>query len=129
MSGDLYDYAVVRVVPRVDREEFINAGVVLSCEARDFLDVGWALDEARLVALFPGVDIEAVMRHLEGFQSGARGLPGAGPHAEQPRRARFHWLTAVRSALVQTSTVHMGRTADPSATLTRLVERLVQTPD
>jgi len=127
VPGELYDYAVIRVVPRVDREEFLNVGVVLSCEAREFLDVSLALDERRLTALHPGVDVAAVARHLEGFARVARGAPDAGPVATQPRRARFHWLTATRSALVQTSPVHMGRTEDPSATLARLVECLVRT--
>lgn len=129
MPGDLYDYAVVRVVPRVDREEFLNVGVILSCEAREFLDVRLALDEARLLALHPAVDVDVVERHLDGLCRVARGTAGSGPIATQPRRARFHWLTATRSALVQTSSVHMGRTDDPAATLERLVARLVECRD
>lgn len=125
---DSYDYAVVRVVPRVDREEFINVGVLLSCEAREFLAAGVALDEARLRAFSPDVDVALVQRHLAALCRVAAGGPAAGPIGALPRRARFHWLAATRSALVQTSVIHMGFTADPAATLARLVERMVASP-
>ena len=122
---DTYDYAVVRVVPRVEREEFINAGVILSCQLRGFLGARIALDEARLLALAPGVDLDLVRRHLAAIPLICEGRADAGPIAQMPARARFHWLTARRSSIIQTSPVHTGRCGHPEATLERLLARLV----
>lgn len=87
-----YDYAVIRVVPRVEREEFINVGVILSCPARDFLEARLHLDRARLAALDAGVDMELVEQHLAVIPLVCRGEPGAGPIGQLPVRQRFHWL-------------------------------------
>ena len=122
---ELYDYAVIRVVPRVEREEFVNAGVILSCQASGFLAAAVALDEARLLALDAGVDLHAVLRHLAAIVAICEGAPGSGPIGQLPLRARFHWLTARRSAIIQTSPVHTGRCGDPEGTLDRLLRQLV----
>lgn len=125
-AGDSYDYAVVRVVPRVDRGEFINVGVILSCESRQFLQARIEVDEQRLLALDPSIDLDAVRRHLQAIVQICAGSPSAGPVARLPRRDRFHWLTATRSSIIQTSPVHVGRCTDPAASIERLLERMVR---
>lgn len=123
---ELYDYAILRVVPRVEREEFINAGVLLSCPSRGVLLARIGLDHARLRALDPRVDVDLVERQLQAIVAICEGRPGSGPIGELPLRARFHWLTAKRSALIQPSPVHTGRCDDPAGTVDRLFERMVQ---
>lgn len=129
-AHDTYDYAVVRVVPRVEREEFINVGVILSCERAKFLEARIEVDEARLRALDPGIDLALVCRHLDAIAAICRGGEAAAPIGLLPPRARFHWLTARRSAIIQTSPVHMGRCGgDLGATLDHLMQRMVRLPD
>ena len=123
-----YDYAVIRVVPRVEREEFINAGVIVSSHGRGYLAAAIDLDEARLLALDPHVDLALVREHLDSFPRICVGGPDSGPIGLLPPRGRFHWLTARRSALVQTSPVHTGRTSDPAAALAKLMARMVARP-
>ena len=123
---DHYDYAVIRVVPRVEREEFINVGVILSCEASRYLEARIELDEARLRALAPDLDIEAVSRHLQAVTAICRGGPGTGPIGQLPPRARFHWLTAKRSSILQTSPVHTGKCSDMDAIMEHLLRRMVR---
>src|ERR1044071_6068597 len=94
-----YDYAIVRVVPRVEREEFVNVGVRLSCEANRHLEARIELDEPRVLALDPALDLEALRRHLDSIPAICEGGAGAGPIGLLPLRARFHWLTAKRSAI------------------------------
>jgi hypothetical protein len=125
-ASELYDYAVIRVVPRVEREEFINAGVILSCATSGFLQAHIALDDARLQALDPQVDLACVQRHLAVFPVICRGGAIAGPIGQLPARARFHWLVARRSSIIQTSPVHTGLSADPQATLEKLMARIVR---
>ena len=120
-----YDYAIVRVVPRVEREEFINAGVILSCPAQDFLAARIELDERRLLALDPGVDLEAVRENLASIPLVCAGGPAAGPIGRLTPRERFHWLVAARSTIIQTSPVHSGRCQDPAAALDHLVRTMV----
>jgi hypothetical protein len=120
-----FDYAVIRVVPRVEREEFLNAGVVLYCRARDFLNARVHLERRRLAALTPGADAEALEAHLATIVATCRGGPDAGPLAGLSQAERFHWLVAPRSTVVQVSPVHSGLCEDPQATLDELVERLV----
>src|SRR5438067_13777525 len=107
-----YSYAIVRVVPRVERGECVNVGVVLFVRERRFLAARFALDQARLHALAPDLDLGLVERHLATFQAIAAGQREGGPVAELPRAERFHWLTAPRSTIIQTSACHGGRTAD-----------------
>jgi len=121
-----YDYAVVRVVPKVDREEFINAGVIVSCPELSFLEARINLNEARLLALDPSVDLELVRKHLAAIPTICRGGDGAGSIGQLPQRQRFHWLVAPRSTVIQTSPVHTGRCADPIAALEHLVATMVE---
>jgi hypothetical protein len=123
-----YDYALIRVVPRVERGEFLNAGVVLSSKSGDFLQARIELDEARLLALAPGLDLEAVRRHLAAFPAICAGGAEAGPIGRLPKRERFHWLTAPRSTMIQTSPVHTGRCSDAAAMLERLLDTMVRVP-
>ena len=120
-----YDYAVVRVVPKVDREEFINAGVIVSCPDLSFLEARIKLDEARLLALDPNIDLDLVRTHLETIPTICRGGDEAGTIGQLPQRQRFHWLVAPRSTMIQTSPVHTGRCHDPAAALERLVATMV----
>lgn len=120
-----YDYAVIRVVPKVDREEFINAGVILSCPDLSFLEARIKLDESRLLALDPNVDLELVRNHLAAIPIICRGGDGAGTIGRLPQRQRFHWLVAPRSTVIQTSPVHTGRCGDPAAALEHLVATMV----
>ena len=126
--ADTYDYAVIRVVPRVEREEFVNVGILLSCEAEGYLEARIELDEARIAALDPTLDLESLRRHLDTIPAICRGGPGTGPIGLLPQRARFHWLTAKRSSILQTSPVHMGKCADLAATMEHLLERMVRRP-
>lgn len=128
-AADSYDYAMVRVVPRVEREEFVNVGILLSCGATGFLQARFALDEVRLRALDPQVDVEAIRRHLDAMAAICAGSPDSGPIGQLPPRARFHWLTAKRSAIIQTSPTHMGRCTDLPATLDHLMRRMVLAPE
>jgi hypothetical protein len=117
---------VVRVVPKVDREEFINAGVIVSCPELSFLEARINLNEARLLALDPSVDLELVRKHLAAIPTICRGGDGAGSIGQLPQRQRFHWLVAPRSTVIQTSPVHTGRCADPIAALEHLVATMVE---
>jgi hypothetical protein len=121
-----YDYAVIRVVPRVDREEFLNVGVIISCPAKDFLEARVELDEARLLAFDPTLDIEAIRAHLASIPRICAGGPDAGPIGQLSQRERFHWLVAPRSTTIQTSRVHTGRCTDPDPVSERLLDRMVR---
>jgi hypothetical protein len=123
-----YDYAVIRVVPRVEREEFVNVGVVVSCPDRDFLEARIELDPARIAALDATLDIESIRAHLSTIPLICRGGEAAGPIGRLPPRERFHWLIAPRSAVIQVSPAHTGRCEDPEALLTRLMETMVRAP-
>ncbi|HSN26295.1 MAG TPA: DUF3037 domain-containing protein [Kofleriaceae bacterium] len=121
-----FDYAVIRVVPRIEREEFVNAGVIVFARTLDYLRCACALDEARVLALDPTADLAAIRRHLAGISAVCDGAAAAGPIGRLPRPDRFHWLTTPRSTLLQPSPVHAGMTDDPAATLAHLVEKLVR---
>lgn len=121
-----YDYAVIRVVPKVDREEFINAGVILSCPDRSFLEARIKLNESRLLALDPSVDLEMVRTHLATIPTICHGGEDAGTIGQLPQRQRFHWLVAPRSTIIQTSPVHTGRCSDPEAALEHLIAKMVE---
>jgi hypothetical protein len=120
-----FDYAVVRVVPRVERGEFINAGVIVFCLERRFLAARVAVDEARLKALWPEIDVELVRRHLEAIPKIAAGDPAAGPIARLSQRERFHWLVSPRSTIIQVSEVHTGLCEEePEGMVDALAKRL-----
>ena len=121
-----YLYAIIRVVPRIERGETLNAGVVLLCRPRRFLGARTELDEARLAALAPDCDVAAVRPHLAAIEAIARGDRAAGPMATLTIAERFHWLVAPSSTIIQPSEVHTGLTDDPAAELDRLVETLVR---
>lgn len=121
-----YDYAIIRVVPRVERGEQVNAGVILSCADTDFLDARIELDEAVLLAVDPHADIETVRRHLDLIPIICRGGADAGPIGALPPRGRFRWLVSPRSTIIQPSPIHTGRTTDPAACLDHLVAQLVR---
>ena len=123
-----YDYSIVRVVPRVDRGEQINVGVILSCSEVDFLDARIELDEAALLAIDPAADIAAIRTNLDTIPAVCRGGPEAGPIGDLPPRGRFRWLVAPRSTMIQPSAVHTGRTSDPAASLEHLMDRVVRRP-
>ena len=121
----LFEYAVIRVVPRVEREEFINVGVVLFCKKQNFLRALCHLDHDRLRALAPAIDREEVENHLQAFVRIAKGGGDAGPISKLDEASRFRWLTAVRSTVVQTSRVHPGFCSDLPGALQKLHEQLV----
>ncbi|MET0293141.1 MAG: DUF3037 domain-containing protein [Steroidobacteraceae bacterium] len=120
-----YDYAVIRVVPRVEREEFVNVGVILSCPTRDFLEARLHVDRARLSALYPTIDLDVIEQHLKSIPVICRGGVEAGPIGALTARQRFFWLTAPRSTQIQTSVVHTGLCEEPDAILERLMTRMV----
>jgi hypothetical protein len=120
-----FAYAVVRVVPRVERGERLNAGIVLLCRPRRFLGAAIELDEARLRALDPACDVDEVRAHLDLIRRIAAGAPDAGPLAVLSKAERFHWLVAPSSTVIQPSAVHAGLTSDPAATLEHLLRTLV----
>ncbi|GAA4328192.1 DUF3037 domain-containing protein [Flaviaesturariibacter amylovorans] len=121
----LYEYAVLRAVPRVEREEFLNVGVVLYCRQRRSLEVRIHLDERRLLALAPAADAGNIGAFLDAFARICHGEPGAGPIAALDAASRFRWLTATRSTVLQCSKVHPGLCNDPVETLDRLYRELV----
>lgn len=121
-----YDYAIVRVVPRVERGEFINAGVIVSCKAAGFLKARIELDRARLQALAPDADADLLQATLDAFPAICAGGKSAGPLKHLSARERFDWLVAPRSTSVQTSVVHSGRCADLDTALEKLMQKMVR---
>ena len=120
-----FQYAIVRVVPRIERGECFNAGIVLLCRPRRFLGACTSLDERRLVAIAPGLDPAVVRPHLAAIERLADGDASAGPIAGLTIAERFHWLVAPSSTIIQPSEVHTGLSADPRAELDHLFELLV----
>ena len=123
-----FDYALVRVVPRVERGEFLNVGVILFCSTQAFLEAKIELDHPRLKALAPLLDIPVVESYLDAIPKICAGGGDAGSIGALPQRARFHWLVAPRSTVIQTSPVHSGVHHDLKAALDSLFEKLVKSP-
>ncbi len=123
-----YDYAVVRVVPRVERGEFLNVGVILFCRTRRFLHTYIALDTSRLLIIAPYLDIDEVKYHLDLLALICDGGKDAGPIGQLSQSERFHWLVAPRSTIIQTSPPHSGLCSDPEAVLQALLEKMVHVP-
>jgi hypothetical protein len=121
-----YDYAVVRVVPRVERGEFVNAGVIISCDVERILQASIDLDESALLAIDAHVDMDLVRSALAAIPTICAGGEGAGDIGRMSARERFHWLVAARSTIVQTSPVHTGQCADPNAALEHLMRTMVR---
>lgn len=126
MRASAFDYAILRVVPHVEREEFVNAGVVVFCHDHDFLAASIELDRARLLALAPGVDLELIAKHLSAIPRICTGGPEAGPIGALPMRERWHWIVAPRSTIIQASPAHAGLCEAPEAALERLMNRVVR---
>lgn len=124
-----FDYSVIRLVPRVEREEFLNAGIILFSPERRFLAVRVRFDEDRLLALWPFIDLEEAKRHVEAFVRVAEGDVDAGPIAGLSQRERFHWLVAPRSTIIQVSAVHSGICEQPEEKVNWLFQRLVITTE
>jgi hypothetical protein len=123
-----FDYAIIRVVPRVERGERVNAGVILFCLERDFLQARVEVNETRLRELWPEIDLELVRQHLEAIPKICAGSPEAGPIARLSLRERFHWLVAPRSTMIQVSPVHAGLCDPPERALDELFGQMVRLP-
>jgi hypothetical protein len=123
-----YDYAIIRVVPKVERAEFVNVGVIVSCPERDVLLAKIEVDERRLVALDPTLDLESVRTHLATIPRICAGGEQAGPIGRLSPRERFHWLVAPRSTIIQTSPTHTGSACDFDAVVERLLQTMVRPP-
>lgn len=121
----MFEYAVIRLVPKVEREEFFNIGVVLYCRGQRFLDMRYTLDSSKLEAFRSTCDVQELEAYLQAFQSICKGGRSGGPIAALPVAERFRWLTAKRSTVIQTSAVHPGLCADAVAMLERLYAELV----
>ena len=121
-----YDYAIVRVVPRVERGEFVNAGIILSCDIERVLEAAIELDETALLALDGGADLAAVRGALAAIPMVCAGGAAAGPLGELSARERFHWLVSPKSTIVQTSPVHTGQCDDLAAALAHLMKRMIR---
>jgi hypothetical protein len=120
-----YDYAIIRVVPLVERGECINIGVILFCRTQRFLDMSVHFDEQRLHAFAPALDFGCVRQQIEALVQVCRGGAGSGPIGQLSQAERFHWLVSPRSTIVQISPVHCGICGDPAGTLRNLLQRLV----
>ena len=123
-----YDYAIIRVVPKVERAEFVNVGVIVSCPQRDLLLASIEVDERRLLALDPMLDLEAVKTHLAAIPTICAGGEKAGPIGRLSQRERFYWLVAPRSTIIQTSPTHTGSACDLEAVVERLLQTMVRQP-
>lgn len=121
----LFEYAVIRVVPRVEREEFINVGVILYCSKQKFLETLYHINEEKLKTISPQTDIEEIQEYLQSFEKICHGGSKGGPIGQLPMAERFRWLTAVRSTVVQSSPVHPGLCLDAEETLNRLFSQFV----
>ncbi len=125
-AQQLYEYAVIRFVPHVEREEFLNVGVIVFCKALKQVEVRYYIDEKKITALAPGADVKELEEYLEAFSATASGEKKGGPIALEDAASRFRWLTAVRSSSIQTSRPHPGFCDDISKTADRLLEELVK---
>lgn len=121
----VFEYAIIRVVPRVEREEFLNTGIILYCKDLKFLDTLYTVNRERLNTICEDLDCEEVQDHLVSFEKIARGRVDGGPIAALDTASRFRWLTATRSTVIQTSKVHPGFCDDPSETIRKLFTQLV----
>ena len=121
----VFEYAVIRVVPRVERGEYLNTGVILFCKAQAYLGMKYVVSEEKLRALYDEIDLFEISCHLEAFEKICLGDPNGGPIAALDLPSRFRWLTAKRSTMIQSSEVHPGLSSDPKGTLEKLFTELV----
>lgn len=124
-ENQLFEYSIIRVVPRVEREEFLNVGVILYCRDMKFLDMRYTIDEKRIHGFCKDLDLQELKEHLVAYENISKGNATGGPIAKLDLSSRFRWLTATRSTIVQSSKVHPGLCKDPVKTLELLFERLV----
>ena len=122
---NIYEYAVIRVVPRVEKEEFLNVGIIMSCPEIDFLEARIKLDEERLKAFDPDLDIEMIKAHLLTIPDICKGDAGSGSIGKLTKREKFRWLTSPKSTIIQVSPVHSGYCGDPEKELEHLLETMV----
>lgn len=122
----MYDYAIIRVVPKVEREEFVNVGVIVSCSSQKFLEARIELNEQRLLAIDSTVDMDVIRDHLEAIPIICAGGAQSGPIGQLSQRERFHWLVAPRSTMIQTSRVHTGFCQHLGAVLEHLLDTMVR---
>ena len=122
---EVFEYAFIRLVPKVEREEFMNIGVILFCKRKKFLDVKYHIDKARLSALCKDIDFEDLTNYLKSWDLISKGSPEGGKIAQLDAASRFRWLTASRSTIIQHSQVHTGLCEDPAAILNDLFEKYV----
>ena len=122
----LYEYAVIRIVPRVEREEFINAGIIVFCKEQDYLACKTFLSEERLLCIYAEADLDQINRNLKAFEEIATGQRSESAIAQLDKPSRFRWLTATRSTVVQTSKVHPGLCSNPEELIQKLFEQLVK---
>ncbi len=125
LATSSYDYAIIRIVPYVERGECINIGIILFCRTRRFLGMLLHLDQQRLSVFAPQLDFPSVQQQLEHLLWVCDGKEGSGPIGQLPQSERFHWLVAPRSTIVQSSSVHSGMCSDPEVTLQDLLKKLV----
>ena len=125
MQQHVYEYAVIRVVPQVEREEFLNVGVILFCKSLNFVQMKYRLDMERLKVFSPSADAFQIEQNLRSFEKIAQGVAGGGPIAKEDTASRFRWLTAVRSSVIQTSRPHPGLCQEPLRVLDKLFDELV----
>ncbi|MBV9470733.1 MAG: DUF3037 domain-containing protein [Abitibacteriaceae bacterium] len=123
-----FDYAIIRVVPLVERAEFLNAGVILFCPTQSFLRACIELDQQRLMTLSPTIDVPLVEAHLQTIPLICAGGAAAGVIGQLPQRSRFHWLVAPRSTIIQTSPVHCGVGSNLEKALEELIKKMVRPP-
>lgn len=126
MPGESFDYAIIRVVPRVEREEFLNVGAVVFCRTKKYLAAKIELNEARLLAFCPEIDLEMIRSHLDMIPKICEGGEAAGPIGQLSQSERFNWIVAPKSTMVQCSPVHSGVCAEPDGQLDRLIEKMVK---
>jgi hypothetical protein len=125
MANCLFEYAIIRFVPKVEREEFINVGVIIFCKDQNYLGIKYALPSERIKALAPQVDEAEIAKHLEAFAKIGAGQAEGGPIGELPTAERFRWLSATRSTMIQCSKVHPGLSIHPALTLEKLFAEMV----
>lgn len=122
---NLYEYAVIRVVPRVEREEFVNAGIIVFCKKAKFIKMLYTMDKKKLLCFSEELDFEQLQKNLQAFQNITEGKKEGGPIAQMDIPSRFRWLTAIRSSVIQTSRPHPGLCDDLENTAIRLFSELV----
>jgi hypothetical protein len=125
-ATESFDYAIIRVVPRVEREEFLNVGAIVFCRPKKYLAARVELDEQRLLAFYPSIDVETVQSHLEMIPRVCEGGEAAGPMGQFSQSERFNWIVAPKSTIVQCSPVHSGVCSAPEEQLDRLIEKMVR---